>query len=762
MENNNQADKRIQSLFKNRENQHNLKLLYKFLSHSSKGFSFCLVITEEPQEILNFFKSESLIDRIHGINMAEPLCDTMGLQRTIIDANEKFGAKIDIFFIYSLENCIDKLKINTNDFFRSLNLIRDFFMQFKATFVFFVTGSLANKMIQNAFDFYDWMKFTFTFISEKKDLLLKPIETVSEELKYSKPFKKIEYLKNSLEKIKNEEEKSQRLLELGRLYLQAARYNDALEQVCQSLKIEEKHNDPNGTAERYNVIGLIYKAKNEPDKALEFTIKAAEIFKKNKNTKDLALTYDNIALINQDKDQPDKALEFALKAEKILKKDDHLKELAITYDIISRIYKDKNDLGGASEYGLSALDIFHKTNDPANMAKSYNNIGVVYQAQGDSDKALEFLLKAREIFKKVHDRENIELVNSNIGTIYKSKGKDRRAENYFNRAGTKFDWDKLLRRIKRKGVIPFIGHRLYNAEIETESKTNFLLYDYLAKQVAGYCKTRFNPEEIFNFPKACSLFLKEHDNDHFYLSTLLMEKIKGLRLDPGNPLWKLAMIRNFGMFIVTAYDNLLENTIKIVRKTATKTLSYAKGEKDLQLLDNELFKSIDSFDCSLIYHIFGNFENVKPAYAEKDVLETIMEFDKDMKVDTKNRFLQELENSYLLFMGFDYDDWLFRYLIYMISSIAYKMENFKMLIGDDFKNKNDQQDPFLQLLLFLEAHHTVEFYPFAGGNFVDLLFEKVAEAYPGEIIQPDEFPGTVGENKKLKKDSQGDHSKYHE
>jgi len=256
-----------ESPFKLPENRYNLQLFYKLLSQPLKGLLLCQALPEERLRIIEFFNKEPLAERIHAVNMVKPVMGPMALQDTIIAAYEKFGPGKNIFFIFNIESCIYLSKIAARDFFREMNLIRDFFMKFDAAFVFFVTESSLKEMIQNAFDFYDWMKFTFTFEPENKGLVAQ--EQKQKQKKYSQPSKNIEYLERSLEKITDEKEKSIRLFELGKLYHQMGDYDRALERIFESLEIEEKYGDPNIIAGRYNEIGLIYRAKEarkEPDK----------------------------------------------------------------------------------------------------------------------------------------------------------------------------------------------------------------------------------------------------------------------------------------------------------------------------------------------------------------------------------------------------------------------------------------------------------------------------------------------------------------
>ena len=426
MENENQANNRFYSLFELPENRHNFDLFYKFICQPSKGLSLCQVMPEERLKILSFFENDPLRDRIQFIDMVESQCRTMKLQQIIIDVYEKSGTKKNIFFIYNLESCLSPSKTDAIDFFQGLNLIRDFFMQFEASFIFFVTGSSVKKMIQNAFDFYDWMKFTFTFISESKDLWLQAIEIGErEEFKFSNPLKKIEYLKNSIKDIENEKNKSLHLLELGALYRQVGQYDDALEQVIKSLNIEKKYGDPDSMAQRYNVIGLIYGSKNEPDKALKFFSKTSEIFEKNNNLKELAITYDNIARVYHNIDHRDRAIEFLQKSLELKEKLRDRHGLAQTWGNLGLVYWSKGHRNRAIEFFHKSLDVFEELGDRRGLAQTWGNLGNVYQSRGDRERAIEFFHRSLDVFEELGDRHGLAQTWGNLGRALFEKGEHK-------------------------------------------------------------------------------------------------------------------------------------------------------------------------------------------------------------------------------------------------------------------------------------------------------------------------------------------------
>jgi len=310
--------------------------------------------------------------------------------------------------------------------------------------------------------------------------------------------------------------------------------------------------------------------------------------------------------------------------------------------------------------------------------------------------------------------------------------------------GNEFNWDELLDRIESKKIIPVIGHGLY--WIEKEGKGKVLLYDFLADKVAQEIGMSSPSDVSHKFSKVAFEFLRKNRNNYLRLSKLLINIVKEEKLIAASPLWKLARIKAFKLFINTAYDDFLENTIKTVRDFPTKVLCYTLKEKKLSKLDRELFESMKESECTLVYNIYGNFGkylNIDPAYTEKDILETIVELQKDMKSHPENNLFQELESNSLLFMGCGYDDWLFRFFVRTIANEPFQIPkdpNKFIFIGDIF---GSQKEPLNELPRFLKNYESEIFYSCDGKDFVDTLFKKLDKDVPDEIIPVTDFPGTT-------------------
>jgi hypothetical protein len=304
---------------------------------------------------------------------------------------------------------------------------------------------------------------------------------------------------------------------------------------------------------------------------------------------------------------------------------------------------------------------------------------------------------------------------------------------------TDFKWLDLLNRMGLKNVIPVIGEGLY--WVQTPDGGEALLYPYLAEKLAQ----EMNLPPVQNketFHQAVFRFLEKKPDDYPAVRGFLEESFKSLYPVPEGPLQKLARLKSFSLFINTTYDHFLEKILKSTRSFPTEVARNTPNEKGANELDPRIFKSLKAGQRSLIFNIYGSAAaSIAPAYTEKDILETIVSLQKDMEVDRENKFFQLLESSSLLFMGCRYDDWLFRFFIRAVTNKAFDKQTSpqsRQFIGDDFPSFNCGG-----LERFLKAHGTEVYYSCGNREFVDTLFEKIQERYPGESIASAEFPETA-------------------
>lgn len=315
---------------------------------------------------------------------------------------------------------------------------------------------------------------------------------------------------------------------------------------------------------------------------------------------------------------------------------------------------------------------------------------------------------------------------------------------------TESQWEELLERIENRTIIPVIGQGLY--WVKDEQGKDVLLYDHLAEKLAETVGYTLPQESHHKFAKAALQFLREKKKESYTflkaikeLKNIFQDVLEKVKLPWDNPLSKVARIRAFNLFINTTYEDYLVNMLEIVRNHECKLLNYTLKDKKLRHLKDELFDKVEESKTTLVYNIYGNLlERVEPAFTEKDILETIISFNKNMQGNPDNPLSPMLENSSLLFIGCGYNDWLFRFFIRSISNQPFK----SLSSHDDDIPRNFVSDAFEssdELPEFLKCYDSKVFYSRKGKGkeFVDTLFEKLKQHYPGEIIPVSEYPETA-------------------
>ncbi|MCK4766110.1 MAG: toll/interleukin-1 receptor domain-containing protein [Candidatus Aminicenantes bacterium] len=297
------------------------------------------------------------------------------------------------------------------------------------------------------------------------------------------------------------------------------------------------------------------------------------------------------------------------------------------------------------------------------------------------------------------------------------------------------NWKILLEEIGKGNVIPVIGQGLYC--METETGEEVLLYDYLATKMVESLRLNNISSSSPKFSQIAFHFLKK--NKLSKLKQFIEKTLPSVQMIPASPLWKLARIKPFSIFINTTHDHFLINTLNRVRDYTTEVLFHSFKEKRTDKVKQEILDDLEAFNRSLICYIYGSsIKNKIPAYTENDILETVVTLQRDIETEPRNPFFQTLEEKSLLFIGCGYDDWLFRFFVRTIANEPFQTSEDPQkwkFVSDDVKSFNSGG-----LKQFLEAYNSNVFFSSNGKNFVDELFDRIN---PKHIISETEFPETA-------------------
>lgn len=271
-------------------------------------------------------------------------------------------------------------------------------------------------------------------------------------------------------------------------------------------------------------------------------------------------------------------------------------------------------------------------------------------------------------------------------------------------------WKELLAEIRNGNVIPIVGPQLSKIKVNGEE---MLLNEYLLKELKN---TKGITQETSDFTqlkysREWRDLMETEDSSLQYEVKLLYD-----RLRPAAPeyLQKLIKIKEFKLILSTSFDNLVELALleKYDRKNV-KVLHYELKAKYNDITESDL---IDE-NKTILFHMFGKLGDLETSYVltEDDLLKYMLNW---INISSSPKHLiNYLQDKYLLVLGCNYPNWLFKFFLH---SIKYNIEKntlnviSKKSVVADFQTDNE-------LNLFLERLKT--------------RFHNNPEAFIDELLQ---------------------------
>ncbi len=230
---------------------------------------------------------------------------------------------------------------------------------------------------------------------------------------------------------------AQRLVMLGSIYREQAKYDTALVLASRALIIEQQNvsADRNLEWDIYTLFAGTYFNLGENDSALSYNIRALQLFPLPEGEQRLKVsgTYNGIAGIYETRGDYQKALDYFLRSLDIRKKvlGEKHPDIANLYNNTASIYFRSGDHDRALEYYFKSLSIMNETlqNDHPSFGIRYNNIAMAYRGKKEYGKAIQFGLQSKSIFvKKLGEKHpNVAGVVNNIGRTYSDMKEYKRA-----------------------------------------------------------------------------------------------------------------------------------------------------------------------------------------------------------------------------------------------------------------------------------------------------------------------------------------------
>ena len=232
-------------------------------------------------------------------------------------------------------------------------------------------------------------------------------------------------------------------------------------------------------------------------------------------------------------------------------------------------------------------------------------------------------------------------------------------------------WDKLIQQIIDGNVIPIIG-----TDMLIDNNTN--LHKVIIEGIAKSLKLGTKPNsfsELIYAPEYKNRF--NIDNIYYQVNKIFAAK----NFKPSQRLARLLSIRQFPFVITTSFTPVVETAMRSVWNDELKVMRFNNNPSE-----NDDISNGSDMRKPTVYYMFGKVGEGAHKYVltDIDMLDFVSSWlSKDNKVRPKN-LCNELKDKYLLMLGNEYSNWLFRFVWYSIRKPDCSQG---MLVYDDIDEK---------------------------------------------------------------------------
>ena len=236
-------------------------------------------------------------------------------------------------------------------------------------------------------------------------------------------------------------------------------------------------------------------------------------------------------------------------------------------------------------------------------------------------------------------------------------------------------WDILFEQIVRGNVIPVIGPDFVHVYRKTSMQ-------FLIDAISSYCQMGEGQvcsfSQLINDDRYKSSEINKYSDIYSSLTDLISDNPKFFNQEEENSLlYKFLSISYFTFVITTTFDPVVENIMRKIHGDQLRVMCFRNDASR----NDDLINGEDMRRPTLFY-MFGKAERKEHSFVVTD--EDLLQFSQtwlrpnDSGCKAKPSMISNLlANRYLLVVGQDYQDWLFRFFWYAI-----KNENFgKKLSG---------------------------------------------------------------------------------
>lgn len=207
-----------------------------------------------------------------------------------------------------------------------------------------------------------------------------------------------------------------------------------LEQVKDSLKLYQQHNNTLGIARTHHRLGDLHQQRNNPSSAVAHYLMASDQYKEANKLGRVVEVYHRVATVYRQHDHFERALKYASRAQELANqiKDDSL--IAMSAYQLGRVYEEVGKHLRAQKSYKVALDLFQRYDKSAELSDMYHHMAEVQERMGDLNETLDLHQKALSIRADINDSSRMAKSYFELGNLFAAKDDVAQAINYHKKA----------------------------------------------------------------------------------------------------------------------------------------------------------------------------------------------------------------------------------------------------------------------------------------------------------------------------------------
>lgn len=250
-------------------------------------------------------------------------------------------------------------------------------------------------------------------------------------------------------------------------------------------------------------------------------------------------------------------------------------------------------------------------------------------------------------------------------------------------------WDALISKIITGDVIPIIGPEV----LTNETNIHKQLLDFVAKVFDVQSTPQSFSELVYD-----TTYLKMNeknggrDSIYTWINRLFAPNVPQQK--PSDILVKLLGSKLFPFVITTSFTPIVEQVMRDVWKSDLKVLKFNNNPQE----NDDVFNESD-LSKPTVYYMFGRVGD-KRAHSYVVTDQDMLEFCSSWLTESTRpkKLVDFLKGKFLLMIGIDYSDWLFRFIWYSIRKERKRTEDMSDMIAN-----NELEESFVH---FMERNKT--------------------------------------------------------